>query len=129
MSEATARLREARARVAAACSALAVDAELGEITLRDDQRRIAGRVIAAMARDGGCLLADDVGQGKTFVALRVARGWNRPLVLAPAALRSTWQDAMRRARVECGLASHESLSRGRAPGVEPDGIVVDESHR
>ena len=129
LNEATARLREARALVAAACSATAVDAELGGITLRDDQRRIAGRVIAAMARDGGCLLADDVGQGKTFVALTVARAWNRPLVISPAALRSTWQDAMRRARVECGLVSHESLSRGRLPGFEPDGIVVDESHR
>ena len=129
LTEPTAHLREARARVAAACSATAVDAALGEITLRDDQRRIAGRVIAAMARDGGCLLADDVGQGKTFVALTVARAWRRPLVVAPAALRSTWQDAMRRAQVECDLASHESLSRGRVPGVAPDGIVVDESHR
>jgi superfamily II DNA or RNA helicase len=129
LTDATALLRETRARIADACSATAVAAELGEITLRDDQRRTAGRVAAAIARDGGCLLADDVGRGKTFVALAIACRWRQPLILVPAALRSTWEDAMRRARVECAIASHESLSRGRCPGVEPDGIVVDESHR
>ncbi|MFL5608684.1 MAG: helicase-related protein [Gemmatimonadaceae bacterium] len=129
LSEATALLRDARTRIADACSATLVAAELGEITLRDDQRRTAARVAAAIARDGGCLLADDVGRGKTFVALAVARRWARPLILVPASLRSTWQDAMRRARVEYVIVSHESLSRGRVPRVEPDGIVVDESHR
>jgi superfamily II DNA or RNA helicase len=129
LTDAMARLRDARARIAGTCSATSVAAELGEITLRDDQRRTAGRVAAAIVRDGGCLLADDVGRGKTFVALAIARGWRRPLVLVPAALRSTWEDAMHRARVECAIASHESLSRGRFPGLEPDGIVVDESHR
>jgi hypothetical protein len=129
LSEAAVRLRDARARIAHACAATAVAAELGEITLREDQCRTAARVAAAIVRDGGCLLADDVGQGKTFVALAIARRWTMPLVVVPAALRSTWQDAMRRARVECAIASHESLSRGRSPDLEPDGIIVDESHR
>ena len=81
-----------------------------------------------MSRDGGCLLADDVGQGKTYVALAIARRYSRPLVVAPAALRSTWADAMRRAEVPCAFASHEELSRGRRPRGPADIIIVDESH-
>jgi superfamily II DNA or RNA helicase len=123
-----ARLRAARACIADACSAPAVPETLGDVILRDDQRRTTARVLAAIARDGGCLLADDVGQGKTYVALGVARGWTRPLLIVPAALRSMWQVALCRARVECEMVSHESLSRGRVPALEADGIVVDESH-
>ena len=106
-----------------------VPAELGEIRLRDDQRRTAARALEAIARDGGCLIADDVGCGKTFVALAIARSWRRPLVVAPASLRTTWADAMRRSRVACDLVSHELLSRGRLPPAGADIVIVDESHR
>src|SRR4051812_45390988 len=53
-------LRAARARIAAQVVPPAIDARLGSILLRDDQRAVAGRVAAALRRDGGCLLADDV---------------------------------------------------------------------
>ncbi len=96
--------------------------------LRDDQCSSAARVARAMSRDGGCLLADDVGRGKTYVALAIAHRFSRPLVVAPAALRSTWADAMRRAQVPCAFASHEELSRGRHPSEPADIIIVDESH-
>jgi hypothetical protein len=122
------RLRAARARIAAACAPPALPARLGSILLRDDQRATGARVTDALARHGGCLLADDVGRGKTYVALAVARGWARPVVIAPAALRATWKEAMRRSGVACRLASHEDLSRGRLPRDAPDGIIVDESH-
>ena len=75
------------------------------------------------------MLADEVGTGKTFVALAVARTWRRPLVVAPASLRATWRDAMVRAGVQFDITSHEALSRGRVPGAAHDGIIVDESHR
>jgi superfamily II DNA or RNA helicase len=122
------RLRAARARIAAACTPPSVDARLGSVVLREDQCASAARVVAAIARDGGCLLADDVGRGKTYVALAVAREWTRPLVVMPAALRATWTEAMRRAGVPCALVSHEELSRSRLPRDPPDGIIVDESH-
>src|SRR3954469_1375216 len=122
------RLRAARARIAAACLPPAVDPALGSIVLRPDQCASAARVIDAITRDGGCLLADDVGRGKTYVALAVAREWSRPLVVVPAALPPTWRDAMRRAGRSCALVSHEKLSRGRLPREQPDGIIVDESH-
>jgi superfamily II DNA or RNA helicase len=122
------RLRAARARIAAACIPPPVDPRLGSIVLRPDQCVSAARVTNAIARDGGCLLADDVGRGKTYVALAVARGWRRPLVVVPAALRTTWKDAMQRTGVSCALVSHEELSRGRVPAERLDGIIVDESH-
>lgn len=121
-------LRAARAAIAAACVPPPVDPQLGSIRLRDDQCATTARVAAALARNGGCLLADDVGRGKTYVALALARRWAQPLVVVPAALRATWDDAMRRAGVPCAMISHEALSRGRVPVLPYDGIVVDESH-
>lgn len=85
-------------------------------------------MIDAVTRHGGCLLADDVGRGKTYVALAVARRWKRPLVVVPAVLRTIWRDAMGRAGISCVLVSHEELSRGHRPGGAYDGIIVDESH-
>ena len=122
-------LRAVRARIASAVVHPPVPAHLGSIILRDDQRTSAARVLTALARHGGCLLADDVGRGKTYVALAVARGWTRPAIVIPASLRFTWADAMRRARVECEMITHEALSRGRVLHAGHDGIIVDESHR
>ncbi len=122
-------LRAVRARIAHAVAPPAVDPRLGSILLRRDQCASAARVHALLDRHGGCLLADDVGRGKTYVALAVARRWSRPLVVVPASLRSTWTDAMRRACVPCALVTHEALSRGRLPDARHDGIIVDESHR
>jgi superfamily II DNA or RNA helicase len=124
-----AKLRAARARIAAAVAGVLPPEELGEIRLRADQRLAVARVTEWIDRDGGALLADDVGRGKTFVALAVARRWARPLVVAPASLRDTWEQAMRRAGVPCAFISHEALSRRRRPDVVPDGVIVDESHR
>jgi superfamily II DNA or RNA helicase len=125
-------LRAARARIAEVVDVGApelVPSALGEIHLRDDQRRAVARVARALHRDHGCLLADEVGRGKTYVALAIARAWRHPLVVIPASLRDTWTDAMRRAGVCYALVSHESLSRGRTPERCIDGIIVDESHR
>jgi hypothetical protein len=122
-------LRAARACIASAVTPPEVDSVLGSIRLREDQCASAGRVLAALDRDGGCLLADDVGTGKTYVALAVARLWTLPLAVVPASLRSTWREAMSRAGVRCDVTSHETLSRGRIPHGVYDGIIVDESHR
>jgi len=122
-------LRAVRARIASAVVHPPVPAQLGSIVLRDEQCSSAARVTAAIARHGGCLLADDVGRGKTYVALAVARRWSRPAIVIPASLRSTWADAMRRACVECAMITHEAMSNGRVLDARYDGIVVDESHR
>lgn len=103
-------------------------AHLGTITLRMDQRLIVGRAEAALARDGGCIIADEVGRGKSYVALAIAQRWRAPLVVAPASLRDGWALAMQRSGVACAFVSHEMLSRGWSPTLDHDGIVVDESH-
>ena len=122
-------LAEARARFAELLDVSDVASTLGSVTLRIDQREAVRRVRSMLRSEGGCLLADDVGTGKTYVALAVAREWKRPLVVVPASLRSTWDVAMRRAQVCCATTTHESLSRGTLPTGPFDGIVVDESHR
>ncbi len=122
------RLSAARAAVAAAYLDALPDARVGGIVLRDDQRRIVARAARALQRDGGCLVAEDVGRGKTFIALALARRWARPLVVAPAALRATWRSACDQAATPCSFISHEALSRGVARAADFDGIIVDESH-
>lgn len=107
-------------------------APLGDVTLLPHQVDAARRIHAALAQLGGALLADDVGLGKTFVALRVARDAGDALVVAPAALRSVWRDAMRRARVALPVVSIESLGRREAGAPQaartPSLVIVDEAH-
>lgn len=122
-------MRAARARIAEVVTGVNPPEMLGRIRLHPHQRLALSRVMRALRAHGGCLLADDVGRGKTFVALAVARSWQRPLLIVPASLRRTWQQAMERAAVPCAMLTHEALSRGASPGMQPDGIVVDESHR
>jgi superfamily II DNA or RNA helicase len=126
---ARARLDAARAELAASAALDGPTATLGSIVLRPDQIVTVRRVRVHLRNEGGCLLADDVGTGKTYVALAVAREWSRPLVVHPASLRATWEHAARRAGVRCGFISHEALSRGGAVDHSFDGVVVDESHR
>jgi superfamily II DNA or RNA helicase len=123
------RLAAVRARFAESLDVTCVEPTLGAIVLRPAQLEAARRVRSLLRRAGGCLLADDVGTGKTYVALAIAREWQRPLIVLPASLRSTWESAMRRAAVTCATVTHESLSRGTRPAEAFDGVVVDESHR
>jgi superfamily II DNA or RNA helicase len=102
---------------------------LGEIVLRPHQRRAVARIRIAFARHRGALLADAVGMGKTFVALALAREAARPLVIAPAALRATWQQAGARCGTPVAFLSVESLGGARfVPPVAPDLLIVDEAH-
>ena len=122
------------ARLIAARAAFAISSSrpppalLGTITLRMDQRLIVARAEAAIARDGGCIIADEVGRGKSYVALALAQRWRAPLVVAPASLRDGWALAMRRSGVTGAFVSHEMLSREWSPTLDHDGIVIDESH-
>lgn len=114
--------------MAAACLGALPCETIGGVTLRADQRRVVSRAARALAAHGGCLVAENVGRGKTFIALALASRWQCPLVIAPAALRSTWRVAMERAAVPCAFVTHESLSRQCEPTLAFDGIIVDESH-
>lgn len=100
--------------------------------LRADQQLSFRRALAAVQRYGGALLADPVGTGKTYIALAVAAALqpDRPAqVFAPASLRPQWHEAGKRTGLDILFHSHETLSRGRAPGRHGGAVVVDESHR
>jgi len=82
---------------------------------------------------GGALLADEVGLGKTYVALALARSAVRPLVVSPAGLQTMWERACDDAGMIVGWRSIESFS-GKARELEswqggrPDLVIVDEAH-
>ncbi|HSQ29479.1 MAG TPA: helicase-related protein [Gemmatimonadaceae bacterium] len=108
----------------------AVPVKLGAIELRDHQRVTAARLAAMVARDGGALLAEPVGLGKTFSALAVAaRIGGDILIAAPAALRGMWEQALRDCRMSATIVTHEALSRGARPGGAYALVIVDEAHR
>ena len=88
---------------------------IGAVTLRAHQRSAVARLRAVMQEFGGALLADDAGLGKTYVAAALARDATRPLIVAPASLRSMWIDALRATEVRAELTSYSTLSRGRGP--------------
>jgi len=104
------------------------DDRVGEVVLWPHQREAVTRVRASIAEFGGALLADDVGTGKTFVALAVASRHASPLVVAPAALREGWRVAGERAGCALEFASFESLSRGYHPRPGHGMVIVDEAH-
>ncbi len=105
---------------------------LGEISLRPHQVSAVGRLRSALSEMGGALLADEAGLGKTYVAAALAREALHPLIIAPAALRPMWMEALRRSGTRAKLASYESLSRQRialgADAPPHDLVILDEAH-
>jgi superfamily II DNA or RNA helicase len=100
--------------------------------LRPDQHLSFRRSLSAARRFGGALLADGVGTGKSWVALAVVAALEpgRPIhLLVPAALREQWREISRRTGLNTFVHSHETLSRGRAPGTGAGPVLIDESHR
>jgi superfamily II DNA or RNA helicase len=89
------------------------------------------RVLAAVNRYRGALLADPVGSGKTFVALAVAAQVNSgsTACLVPAALLPQWQVTAARLGIAVTLWSHERISRGQLPEGTRGLVIIDESHR
>lgn len=120
---------EARATIAMHVlgSALAAEA-LGDVRLHAHQRDGVERCRKLLHDHGGALLADDVGLGKSFVALALARDAQQPCVIAPAALRDAWTVAARRASVSLRFISVESLGRRATAHVPADLVIIDEAH-
>jgi len=104
---------------------------LGRIELRPHQVDAAERLVAMIERNGGAMLAEPVGLGKTYTALAVADRLDarRVIVAIPASLREMWTAALRDCRRDATWITHEALSRGAVPSDDPDLVIVDESHR
>lgn len=134
-----------RARLAHAALGVAPrasDAHVGRLTLYPHQRHAVARLRYALRHYGTALLADDVGLGKTAVALALLRDTPDAIVVAPAALRPHWTAALRAADLSRRLLTTESLGRDAAPNrprtPQPNAapiaspvplIVVDEAHQ
>jgi len=101
---------------------------LGDVTLLPHQRDGVARVRRLLDTHRGALLADDVGLGKTYVALAVARDAGNPLVVAPAALRESWTRSAAAAGVRVAFASVQSLWRRPSTPDAHDLVVIDEAH-
>lgn len=120
---------DVRAAIAAhVLGSTVADDALGGINLQPHQRHGVTRLQRLLDQHGGALLADDVGLGKTFIALAVARGARDAIVVAPAAIRDAWLTASRQAGVAVRFVSVESLGRREAPLARPDLVIVDEAH-
>jgi superfamily II DNA or RNA helicase len=107
------------------------DADPPPAWLRSEQIRSFRRTLHALRRYGGALLADPVGSGKTYVALAVAAALNRgrpTACLVPATLVEQWRCTARNLGLAVAATSHQSVSRGRVPGMNRGLVVVDESH-
>ncbi|HEU4647997.1 MAG TPA: helicase-related protein [Gemmatimonadales bacterium] len=98
------------------------------------------RIVAAINRHGGALLADPVGTGKTYVALAAAvavggarapremqKGAQPAMCFVPAALVPQWCAIARRLGVPAIVWSHERVSRGSLPTGASGLVIIDES--
>jgi hypothetical protein len=118
-----------RAAIAFHCLGHRAGGKLGGIELHPHQVEAVARLERLLALHRGALLADEVGLGKTYVALAVATRYRAVLVIGPAGLRRDWNAAAAAAGVGIRYVSNEALSRGALPpSPTPELVVVDEAH-
>lgn len=106
----------------------AMDASLGQLTLRPHQLVAVSRLLEILASSRGALLADAVGLGKTYVGLALAREFGSTRIVCPAVLRPMWQRAMTTTGIEASLVTTEALSRGFDTSCSAALVIVDEAH-
>lgn len=110
----------------AGSSALAV--RIGRVTLLPHQLDATRRLRRLLRTRRVALLADETGLGKTYVACTLVRDATRAVVVAPAALRGPWREALADTATAARVLSHEGLSRAGVRGPAPDFVVIDEAH-
>lgn len=101
---------------------------IGDITLHPHQRSAVARIKRTISEHGGALLCDDVGLGKTYVALAVGARYQAVTVIAPASLTDMWLHALAATHVRAEFVTIESLGRTGPPVRRRDLIIVDEAH-
>ena len=101
---------------------------VGNITLHPHQRSAVARIRRQLANYGGALLCDEVGLGKTYVALAIAEEHDPVTVIAPAALSGMWRQALDATRIHAEFISIETLGRAGPAPHRRSLIIVDEAH-
>jgi superfamily II DNA or RNA helicase len=113
------------------------DDKLSPIILADFQRDGYHAAREILEQYGGVLIADSVGLGKTYLALRLLDDYayqqrRTALVICPAALRDTvWKPLLEQHAIPHRIESMEQISRGDldlGDLAQYSVIVVDESH-
>ncbi len=107
---------------------------VGDVTLLPHQADAVVRLRSIIKTFHGALLADDVGLGKTYVALALAAERRTAHVIAPAALLPMWRHAI--ARAACTHVQLHSLHAfsSALPPISTralygdDFVIVDEAH-
>ena len=109
-----------RARIARAILAVPADlpdAALGSVTLHAHQRVAVARLAHALRTHGGALLAVDVGLGKTYVALAIARH------AAPMVGRESDSTPTKRQATPAAAQARVQVSRSAAGATTTAGIA------
>lgn len=124
--------RCARAAIARAYIGAQQTVTIGSVRLFPHQCDAVRRLRRALHERHIALLADDVGLGKTFVALALAREYPAAHIIVPAALRAMWRAAIERTGVT-GTTLHSLQQFSRASSarvVVPVNalVIVDEAH-
>ena len=114
-----------------------------KVNLAQFQEDAIARIWTRMKKYGGCIVADSVGLGKTWIAKKILEqiGYyerKNILVVCPAQLREMWRSELKKIDTKENILSQEDLASesylekakrtlgGRMDNVEL--IVVDESH-
>jgi superfamily II DNA or RNA helicase len=114
-----------------------------KVNLAQFQEDAIARIWTRMRKYGGCIVADSVGLGKTWIAKKILEkiGYyerKNILIVCPAQLREMWRRELKKIDVKENILSQEDLASekylekakktlgGRFDNVEL--IVVDESH-
>uniref|UniRef100_A0A7C3VKY8 Helicase n=1 Tax=Planktothricoides sp. SpSt-374 TaxID=2282167 RepID=A0A7C3VKY8_9CYAN len=112
------------------------------VELANFQQEGFHRAVRLINKHGGCMVADAVGLGKTYIGLRVLEYYltqerkpgkvPRSLVLCPAQLRDlVWNKKLDEFGIKADIVSHEEISRSTFDirrYSNHDIIVIDESH-
>ncbi|MGE5658457.1 MAG: helicase-related protein [Actinomycetota bacterium] len=118
------------------------EGDRASVELASFQQEGFARAVRLINKHGGCIVADAVGLGKTYIGLRVLEHYlikdrkpgkvPRALVLCPAQLRDlVWNKKLDEFGIKTDVISHEEISRN---GFDirryssHDLIVIDESH-
>lgn len=108
---------------------------LSDERLLPHQQEALCRAVAMLNRFRGCLLADDIGLGKSYVAAAVASHFaeRRFAVgfVVPAALVVQWKGVIGEFELDATVVTHDGLLRA-ATFPDPAGrrlLVIDEAHR
>jgi superfamily II DNA or RNA helicase len=101
--------------------------------LAEHQRDAVRRATEIIDRAGGCILADEPGLGKSFIAAEIARCEEKRgaivEVIVPASLVGQWNETLRRFGVTARITTHDTIvSDFTLPEPRRRLLVVDEAH-